>query len=85
MSIETDAPPPGEFIKEEMEARGLAQRDLAHMLGTTEQVVTRILSGKHDISPEIARALGRAFDVHPDLFVNLQRAYDMARVPHSDH
>lgn len=76
-----DVPPPGHFIKEELEARGLAQRDLAYILGTSEQVITRLLTGKLGISPEMAKALGHAFDVHPDLFMNLQNAYNMAQAP----
>jgi HTH-type transcriptional regulator/antitoxin HigA len=81
---QTDVPPPGLFIKEELEARGLAQRDLAYILGTTEQVVTRLLNGKYGISPEMAKALGQAFDVNPELFVNLQAAYDMAHASEPD-
>jgi HTH-type transcriptional regulator/antitoxin HigA len=38
-----------------------------------------IVSGKRGISPDMARALGDAFDVHPDLFANLQTDYDMAQ------
>jgi HTH-type transcriptional regulator/antitoxin HigA len=80
----TNVPPPGQFIKEELDARGLAQRDLAYILGTNEQVITRLISGKYGISPEMAKALGKAFDVNPELFVNLQTAYDMARAPDPD-
>jgi HTH-type transcriptional regulator/antitoxin HigA len=79
-----DTPPPGHFIKQELEERGLAQRDLAYILGTTEQVVTRLLSGKHGVSPEMAKALGQAFDVNPELFINLQAAYDLAHAKDPD-
>ena len=56
-------PHPGEFIKEELEARGWSQRDLAFILGAPEQNVTLILTGKRGISPDMAKALGIAFDV----------------------
>jgi HTH-type transcriptional regulator / antitoxin HigA len=79
-----DVPPPGHFIKEELDARGLAQRDLAYILGTTEQVITRLINGKYGISPQMAKALGKAFDVSPELFINLQIAYDMAHAPEPD-
>src|SRR5438067_251050 len=81
---QNDTPPPGHFIREELEARGLAQRDLAYILGTTEQVVTRLLNGKHGISPDMAKALGQAFDVNPELFINLQAAYDLANAKEPD-
>jgi HTH-type transcriptional regulator/antitoxin HigA len=70
---------PGFFLKEEMEARGWIQRDLAFILGIPEQSVNMLLSGKKGISPDMAQALGAAFDVNPDLFANLQKDYDMAQ------
>ncbi len=74
-----DVPHPGLYIREELEAREWTQRDLAYILGTPEQAINMIISGKRGVSPEMAKALGQAFDVNPDLFLNLQRAYDMAR------
>lgn len=78
-----DVPHPGEFIREELDARGWSQRDLAYILGMPEQAVNLIASGKRGISPEMARALGKAFDVSADYFANLQQAYEMsnARAP----
>jgi HTH-type transcriptional regulator/antitoxin HigA len=70
---------PGSYIKEEMEARGWIQRDLAFVLGCNEQALNAILSGKRGISPEMAKALGDAFDVPAEFFANLQQAYDMAQ------
>jgi HTH-type transcriptional regulator/antitoxin HigA len=70
---------PGFYIKEEMDARGWTQRDLAFILGVPEQAVNMIVSGKRGISPDMARALGDAFDVSPDLFANLQKDHDMAQ------
>lgn len=79
-----DVPHPGFYIREELEAREWTQRDLAYILGTPEQAVNMIVSGKRGISPEMAKALGEAFEVSPDLFANLQRAYDMARARDPD-
>lgn len=75
---------PGHYIKEEMEERGWMQRDLAFILGCPEQAVNLILSGKRGVSPEMAKALGEAFDVDPDTFANLQKAYDMAHADDPD-
>ena len=79
-----DVPHPGFYIREELEAREWTQRDLAYILGTPEQAVNMIISGKRGVSPEMAKALGEAFDVNPDLFANLQRRYDMARARDPD-
>lgn len=75
----TDVPHPGEFIAEELDARGWMQRDLAYILGMPEQAINLIISGKRGISPEMARALGEAFDVAPEFFTNLQNAFEMSR------
>jgi HTH-type transcriptional regulator/antitoxin HigA len=80
----TDLPHPGFFIREELEARGWNQRDLAYILDTPEQAVNMIIAGKRGVSPEMAKALGEAFEVHPDFFANLQKAYDMSRARDPD-
>ncbi len=74
---------PGHYIREEMEERGWSQRDLAFILGVSEQAINPILNGKRGISPEMAKALGEAFDVSAEFFANLQQAYDLsqARTP----
>jgi HTH-type transcriptional regulator/antitoxin HigA len=80
----TDVPHPGEFIREELEAREWSQRDLAYILGVPEQSVNVIISGKRGISPEMAKALGEAFGVSADYFANLQKAYDMSKAREPD-
>jgi len=60
-------PHPGEYIKEELEARGWSQRDLAYILGCPEQSITLILNGKRGISMEMAKQLGDSFGVPPEL------------------
>jgi len=77
-------PHPGEVIREELEARGWLQRDLAYILGVPEQGVNMILSGKRGISPEMAKALGEAFDVNPEFFANLQKSYEMTAAKEPD-
>lgn len=79
-----DASPPGEFIKEELEARGWSQRDLAFVLGQTEQQLNPLLSGKRAISADMARLLGAAFDVDAQFFANLQSYYDISRAKEPD-
>lgn len=80
----TEIPPPGFFIREELEARGWSQRDLAGVLGVPEQAVNMIASGKRGVSADMAKKLGDAFDVSPEFFLNLQRAFDLSRAPEAD-
>ena len=62
---------PGFYLKEEMDARGWIQRDLAFILGVPEQAINVILSAKRGISADMARALGEAFEVPAEFFANL--------------
>jgi HTH-type transcriptional regulator/antitoxin HigA len=75
---------PGEYVKEELDARGWSQRDLAYILGCPEQAITAIIKGKRGITSDMAKALGVAFDVSPALFANLQQAYDLAKAKEPD-
>lgn len=76
--------PPGVFIKLELEARGWSQRDLAFILGQTEQQLNPLLSGKRAITPDMARLLGDAFDTAPQFFLNLQGQYDLQNAKEPD-
>lgn len=67
-----------------MEERDWNQRDLAFILGCSEQAINPILNGKRGISPEMAKALGEAFDVPAEFFANLQQAYDLAQARKPD-
>jgi HTH-type transcriptional regulator/antitoxin HigA len=77
-------PPPGHFIKEELAARDWTQSDLAYILGCPVQAVNMIISGKRGISPEMAKALGHAFDVPGEFFANLQKAFDLSQARDPD-
>lgn len=77
------AEPPGIYIREELEARGWTQRDLAFILGYSEQTVTKVISGKSGISAEMAKALGEAFGTSASLWAGLQKEWELreAREP----
>jgi HTH-type transcriptional regulator/antitoxin HigA len=83
-SYEYVVPHPGEFILEELDARGWAQRDLAYILDMDEAGLNKLIKGKHGISPDMAKALAKAFDVDGDFFANLQNAYDVAHAREPD-
>ncbi len=63
----------GTIIREELEERNWSQRDLAFVIGCPEQAINMIVSGKRGISPDMAKALGDAFNVPAEFFINLQR------------
>ncbi|WP_190287329.1 HigA family addiction module antitoxin [Novosphingobium sp. LASN5T] len=76
--------PPGVFIKMELEVRGWSQRDLAFIMGQTEQQLNPLLSGKRGVTPDMARLLGDAFGTSPQFFLNLQASYDLQNAKDPD-
>lgn len=79
-----EVPHPGEFIRDELEARGWAQRDLAYILGVKEQAINPIMSGKRGISPDMAQSLSKAFGISAEYFLNLQKAYELSVAREAD-
>lgn len=75
--------PPGDFLREEMEARGWSQRDLARILGRPLQAVNEIVNGRKRITAETAKELGLALGTGPEYWLNLENAYRLwlAREP----
>ena len=47
--------PPGDFIREELEARGWTQSDLSRILGRPFQTVNAIVNGRKAVTPRMAR------------------------------
>lgn len=76
---------PGEFIREELEAREWGQIDLAAILGRSPNIISDIISGKRSISPDIAQELASAFGTSAELWLNLQTAHDLAMAERSNH
>jgi len=72
--------PPGEFIKDELEARGWSQLDLAEILGRDPVQVNLIVKGKQAITPETATQLGDAFGTGAQFWLNLETAYRLSQV-----
>jgi HTH-type transcriptional regulator / antitoxin HigA len=76
--------PPGEFIKEELEARGWNQMDLAEIIGRHPNQVNKLVQGSQAVTPETAKALANAFGTSAQLWLNLETAYQLSRIKVSD-
>lgn len=72
-----EAFPPGEYIKDELEARGWTQAELAEILGRPARLISELLSAKRSITPETAMGLSQAFGTTPDLWLNLESSYQL--------
>lgn len=76
---------PGEFIKEELEARGWTQDDLADIIGRPVRLVNEIIAAKRGITPETAKGLGDALGTGAQFWMNLESAYRLSLVRTSDN
>jgi HTH-type transcriptional regulator/antitoxin HigA len=77
--------PPGEFIKEELEARNWNQIELAEIIGRQPSVIHELISGKRSISAEIAKELGEAFGTSAEYWINLESIYQLWHVTDVDN
>lgn len=71
--------PPGEFLKEELEARGWSQVELAEILDRSPRVISEIVSVKRAISPETAKGLAAAFGTSAEMWMNLESSYQLSK------
>jgi HTH-type transcriptional regulator/antitoxin HigA len=76
---------PGEFIRDELDARGWTQGDLAQIMGRPLQFVNELAAGKKQITPETAIGLAHAFGDDDALYwMNLDSAYRLAHAKPAD-
>lgn len=69
--------PPGEFVRDELEARSWTQSDLAEILGRPVRTVNEVVTGKRSVTPETARGLAAAFGTSAEVWMNLQTAWEL--------
>ena len=68
---------PGEVLKDELEERGISQRQLAENMGLTYSVVKEILNGRRPLTAKTALMFEAALDVPADSLMYLQTKYNM--------
>ncbi len=74
--VYSDLPiPPGEVLEEELEARGMTQKELAARLGRPAQTINEIIRTKKAITPETAIGLGKALGIDAQFWTNLEADY----------
>src|SRR4051812_4468060 len=71
--------PPGEFIRDELEARGWTQGDLAKIMGRPEPSINLIINDKRGITPETANELAAAFGTSAEFWLNLDAIYRLSK------
>ena len=68
---------PGEVLKDEIEERGITQRQLADSMGLTYSVINEILNGRRPLTAKTALMFEAALDVPADSLMFLQTKYNM--------
>lgn len=76
--------PPGEFLREELEARGWSQTELAEIIGRPVRLINELIAGKKAITPETAIQLGDSLGTGPEVWMNLESQYQLSKVRPTD-
>ncbi len=72
--------PPGEYLLEEIEARGISQKELARQMGRPLNAINEIINGKKVITAETALQLEAAMPEVPARFwMNLEVDYQLTK------
>lgn len=85
MATRTDAYPdiaipPGEYLAEEIGARGLSQKELAKRMGRPANAINEIINGKKAITAETALQLETVMPEIPARFwMNLEADYQLTK------
>ena len=85
MATKTDtypdvAIPPGEYLAEEIEARGFSQKELARRMGRPPNAINEIINGKKAITAETALQLEAVMPELPARFwLNLETDYQLTK------
>lgn len=68
---------PGEFIKDELEARGMKQQQLCDKMEIAKNVLSEIIHGKRNLTPLLALKLETALGINAEFWMRLQINHDI--------
>lgn len=75
---------PGEFLREELEARGWSQTEFAEIIGRPVRLINEVIAGKKIITPETAIQFGQSLGTGPEVWLNLESQYQLSKVQAAD-
>jgi addiction module HigA family antidote len=74
-------PHPGRIVRQDcLEPLQLTVTQGAKVLGVSRQALNNLVNEKAGVSPEMALRLSKAFGSSPQTWLQLQMAYDLARL-----
>lgn len=71
---------PGDFLAAELEAREWSQIEFSEIIGRPATLVSGIITGKKQITPDTAIQLGDALGTGPEVWMNLESQYQLFKV-----
>jgi HTH-type transcriptional regulator/antitoxin HigA len=71
---------PGGLLKDELEAREMKQVELAKELGIAKNVMSEIIGGKRNITPELAVRLEDTLGIKAEFWMKYQVAYEIDKI-----
>ena len=76
---------PGEVLKDEIDCRGISQRQLAHEIGVPSSLLNEVLNGERALNTQLALLLSAALDIDAEPLLRLQAKYDMLTLAIKHH
>ena len=68
---------PGEILKEELESRGITQKDFANAISVSYTMLNEILNGKRSITTDFAILIEAALGSPAEHWLNMQSRYNL--------
>ena len=72
-----EAFPVGDFLSEELSARGWSHKDFAEAIDCPAQFVSDLIAGKQELTREIATRISAVLGTAPAYWLNLQKQYTL--------
>lgn len=69
------ATPPGATIKEQLDDRGMSQKEFASCIGMSEEHISRLIDGDTQLTPDVAYKLEMVLGVPAQFWINLEHIY----------
>ena len=73
---------PGEVLKEEIECRGISQKELSRQTGIAYTTLNEMLNGKRAITTEYALLIEAALGIESGFWLRMQMDYDVQTAKH---
>lgn len=68
---------PGEYIRDELKARGIKQKEFAKKMDFNTSFVSELISGKRKVTPATALKLEKVLGIGAKFWVSMQADYDV--------